>query len=869
MKNKLLITTALVAAVFSANDSLAGVVFTNDSEVTSQSGYDSADNRISFNKDADGNNPVLTLAEDVELGSYVTLHDKTVLNGDNKTLTVKGYLTETAPGSDLSGVNLKIEKGTVGQKTEGELVIGNDLTVGNVEMAEGTGIFLHNTDEDYVTDGKTLTIANGKILSLNNGYIKGTVNEEKSELTLAGKGTVKNGGVTIIEQNVVLDSNLDNTGRIALAEDVTLTANKQLKFDGTFAPGKYVGISSTNVTEVDGLGDGTEGTLILNDGIELTNGAGVWVNDIEINGGDVVLDGIMADPNPSEAVWRAGSMLGANNAITVKDAKVTVSNNGQFNAGAGGLSFANTEIDMSGAAGKEALLRVWEGDKGLTIDKDSTININGEAVISADKASVAGTINLDGTLAVRDRSNETDAKGNLTLEDGAKVVSNVKSEDDFGKITGNINVAENGTVTLDTHLANGMTEFSGKVFADGIKLNDGAVIEAGNALWNGNVDEEGVVNYTKKNSSEVAAATGASATQAEALLAVTGSADTGHAGFDQAAAIINDMAQSVGGVKTALDEIEVMGADTAPVVRATQTNITNQTFNAVSSQLSGGAVASASEGAASGDVWNGVKTWVRTLFNHSKLDGTSKTKGFDSDTYGIAFGVDKQIDAKTKVGIGYAYSQTDIDSHRRDIDVDTHTAILYGEYKPSNWYVNGIATYNWSEYDESKSVANVNADAKYDVDTIGLQAMAGYEFDVNGYMLTPEAGLRYVRIDQDGYTDKLGTRIGSDTSDIATAVAGVKASKDFALDNGMNIRPEARLAMSYDLTDDDNNVAVTLAGGQGYVVDGEDFGRFGIETGLGVVADVNDNWELSAGYEGHYRDDYTDHSGVLSAKYKF
>lgn len=869
MKNKLLITTALVAAVFSANNSLAGVVFTNDSEVTSQSGYDSADDRISFNKDADGNNPVLTLAEDVELGSYVTLHDKTILNGDNKTLTVKGYLTETAPGSDLSGVNLKIEKGTVGQKPEGELVIGNNLTVGNVEMAEGTGIFLHNTDEDYVTDGKILTIADGKILSLNNGYIKGTAGEEKSELTLAGNGTIKNAGVTIIEQNVVLDSNLDNTGRIALAEDVTLTANKQLKFDGTFAPGKYVGISSTNVTEVDGSGDGTEGTLILNDGIELTNGAGVWVNDIEINGGDVVLDGIMADPNPSEAVWRAGSMLGANNAITVKDAKVTVSNNGQFNAGAGGLSFANTEINMSGSAGKEALLRVWEGDKGLTIDKDSTININGDAVISTDKASVAGTINLDGTLAVRDSSNETDVKGNLTLEDGAKVVSNVKSEDDFGKITGNINVAENGTVILDARLANGMTEFSGKVFTDGIKLDDGAVIEAGNALWNGDINEEGVVNYTKKNSNEVVAATGASATQAEALLAVTGSTDTGHAGFDRAAAVINDMAQSVGGVKAALDEVEVIGADTAPVVRATQTNITNQIFNAVSSQLSGGAVASAADGAASGDVWNGVKTWVSTLFNHSKLDSTSKTKGFDSDIYGIAFGVDKQIDAKTKIGIGYAYSQTDIDSHRRDIDVDTHTAILYGEYKPSNWYVNGIATYNWSEYDESKSVANVNADAKYDVDTIGLQAMAGYEFDVNGYMLTPEAGLRYVRIDQDGYTDKLGTRIGSNTSDIVTAVAGVKASKDFALDNGMNIRPEARLAMTYDLTDDNNAAAVTLASGQGYVVDGEDFGRFAIETGLGVVADVNDNWELSAGYEGHYRDDYTDHSGVLSAKYKF
>ena len=115
----------------------------------------------------------------------------------------------------------------------------------------------------------------------------------------------------------------------------------------------------------------------------------------------------------------------------------------------------------------------------------------------------------------------------------------------------------------------------------------------------------------------------------------------------------------------------------------------------------------------------------------------------------------------------------------------------------------------------------------------------------------------------------VGTKVGSNTSDILTGVVGVKASKNFALDNGMNIRPEARLAATYDLMDDDNNAAVTLANGQGYIVDGEKLDRFGIEAGLGLAADVSDNWELSAGYEGHYRSDYTDHTGMLNAKYKF
>lgn len=68
----------------------------------------------------------------------------------------------------------------------------------------------------------------------------------------------------------------------------------------------------------------------------------------------------------------------------------------------------------------------------------------------------------------------------------------------------------------------------------------------------------------------------------------------------------------------------------------------------------------------------------------------------------------------------------------RSTDVDTHTAIVYGEYKPSNWYVNSIATYGWSDYSEDKSVAGVGVKADYDVETFGLQAMTGYDMQFKG-----------------------------------------------------------------------------------------------------------------------------------------
>lgn len=69
----------------------------------------------------------------------------------------------------------------------------------------------------------------------------------------------------------------------------------------------------------------------------------------------------------------------------------------------------------------------------------------------------------------------------------------------------------------------------------------------------------------------------------------------------------------------------------------------------------------------------------------------------------------------------------------RDTDVNMHTAIVYGEYKTSNWYVNGIATYGWSAYEENKNVAGIGVKADYDVEAFDLQAMTGCDMQVNGF----------------------------------------------------------------------------------------------------------------------------------------
>lgn len=58
-------------------------------------------------------------------------------------------------------------------------------------------------------------------------------------------------------------------------------------------------------------------------------------------------------------------------------------------------------------------------------------------------------------------------------------------------------------------------------------------------------------------------------------------------------------------------------------------------------------------------------------------------------------------------------------------------------------------------------------------------------------------------------------------------------------------------------------------GGSAYRVNGEKLDRLGFEFGAKVATEVSDNLEISAGWEGRFREDYQDHTAMLNAKYSF
>ena len=994
MKNKLLVTTALVGLAFASSamaaDELkeyeAGSVISAD-----DTGHTKGDTRISFMGDA-------KLEKDVTFGNYVTLHNKTNLTGDKK-LTVTGYLTQIEAGSDVSGVDLEIQKGKVNNSqdsevTEGELVLGNNLTVGNVNMADGTGIYLYKTEEDYAKNAdKTLTIADGKEVTFaGNNYIKGA---KDAALTLDGKGSVANQGKLTVSNALTSSVDIKNAGIITLDKGYTGNGNY---LGNDFASNKDTTInikgdvSLDNNARIVAATANDLGSVKITDAgnITLRNGSTIDAVNLNISGksADEKANITIGGNNPSAGretnkneQWRNNSYILGYGDTSIENAVINLENGGMLIQGAKGTNEApdtgtmtlnNSEVKVaegalikatndSDVALENASVDLNGGiiDAKISVDTDSKINVN-NAGSTIKTLAGAGTLNINantsvsglfgsaseiGTLAVKEGStfildsldkvsadpdNDIEAKdavnltastmevsgtaivadnnantieattvkdggildlgyntfkSNVTMDAGSTLNVGVKNAEEtetgeltHGNISGNLtvtapsdgeaNASMNLIIAADTKLG----EESKIDLASGSENGLDNLVVNNNLLYNldglkddGTIDTSKGLTVSKKDSSEVAAgvaANGANGNQAGTIAAFVDGL-SGNAQADNITNQISTLVQS-GNVKGAARLAKEVAPVAAPVAQSQVTETTNQVFGAVATRLSGGSVSSAAEGKSSGDsVFERAAMWVQGLFNKSKYDGSND---FKTDSTGLALGAEKYLNSDVKVGAGYAYTNSDVKQGDRKIDVDTHTAFVYGEYKPSDWYVNGIASYNWGDYDEKKYGG---LSGKYDVNSIALQAMTGYDFHMNGAVVTPEAGLRYINIHQDSYTDTAGQRVSENSSDYLTGIVGAKIKKDYTLSNGMNIRPEARLAMTYDLVNDNSNASVMLANGSAYQVRGEALDRFGVEAGVGLTAEVDDNVEVSLGYEGKFRDHYKDHTGLLNAKYKF
>ena len=900
MKNKLLITTALVALV-SANNAFAQVredLIVDSQTPISNQGIDEEPyyyKSIKVEKEGSLN---------IETSNIKTEQDITVLGG----LDLKNSVLEAGNDADdqPNNSNILLDGATV-TMNDSDLEANGNITIKDTNLSSTSSTEAPNNYGVWA-DGN-LTLENSEV-TLKDSYLSaaGEIIIDGGSYTSDG-GTVlsENGSITIKNGTIIAPEFTAKNGDVNL-EGGTIQEIKD-KFE-THAPSNEIGIKNLNIKGGEFIhtnvsSDGFENLNVSGGKMQLTNTEmNAWDGNINISGGEINLMGDdtsvetglyarkefnitggtinmkgadtilnnIADYKPDDYPAYDLNINGGTINVTGKQAEISSSKNVNINGGTIniaegstlGIYGGNDQTPTTAQLGSAAILNI-AGTLDTSLNGNGTINFNSNSGKITDDVNMTngGIMNvglnnavIDGDatfnsgstlkLEIADSGNGSLQAASITGKEGSKLALNITKKMEIGQTLEDVALLKGN---VDNHFTNEISNNRYKVTSEDGKNFD--------------------ITY-ENSASDVVADAGGSANNAQTAEAwdTLVQSSTASANAKAVASVLNDLSQN--NEQAYVAALTAVAPEVAPMVQKTQTETANQVFGAVSTRLTGGSISTGGEGMSSGDnIFERAAMWVQGMFNKSKLDDTSKAKGFDADSAGVAFGAEKFVTDDTKVGIGYAYTNTDIDGFMRSTDVDTHTAILYGEYKPSNWYVNGIATYGWSDYSEDKSVAGVGVKADYDVETFGLQAMTGYDMNVNGLGFTPEVGLRYVHIKQDAYKDSADQKVSGNDSDILTGVIGATVSKSWELSNGMLIKPEARIAATYDLFNDDVNSVVTLANGSAYAVEGEALDRFGMEFGAGITAEVKDNVELSLGYEGKFRQDYQDHTGLINAKYKF
>ena len=851
--------------------------------------------------------------------SYIASEKNILIDGSATDLTIdRGSVKSESGDITISGGKIEVENNGEIKAHNGKLSLsGGEITVNNGEVdglnADISGNVKINVangwlgaDEMLTISGGTLNLKDGARISTtakNTGdiNISGSAKIDLSESEIRGIGgniNVKGGTIKLSSKNDEAGhqnmSGLNPHGYVQTGNNLGLVSAKNINISG----GEII----LNGESIDAMGNiNFTGGTINETGSEID--ATLWAGgNINLNGGTInVQDNLdvntfyhkLQDEKfvPVDATKGLITIDGSTINLA-KDAWMDLesTNKVSFNSGTinvaedAGFSVYNTlkenqepdehgiyhegffDEDILGTlyAGKASVINLANGELDANYVGNGQINITGPKAYLNGNVSMTdgGVMNIDANQALVD-GDVTFAKGS-TLKMAITDAAN-------GQLKANKIVAEKDS-TLNLNITKKMQ----KDESASVKLFDAETIDnnftnvAQNARYEISTKDGAIYDIIyKASASDVVTEAGGTADNAataeawDQLMNATETSEITKAIVN----LLNQLSQTYGQAYT--DALTALAPDTAPAVQQAAAETAGQVFSAVGTRLSGGSVAGSNQGMSSGDAFDDVSIWAQGMFNHARLSGTKKAKGFDADTYGTALGIEKQLNNHFKAGVGYAYSKTDINGFMRDTDVKTHTAILYGEYKPNNWYTNAVMSYGWSDYEEKKNVAGINVKSKYDVEAFGLQAMTGYDIYTSAFNITPEAGLRYIHVKQDAYTDTAGQRVKSQNTDTLTGVLGTKITKSFTTGNSMLLKPELKVAMTYDISHDNSKSTVTLVNGAVYNVTGKPLNRFGVELGTGVTAEVNDNVELSVGYEGKFRKDYQDHSGLINAKYKF
>ncbi len=261
-----------------------------------------------------------------------------------------------------------------------------------------------------------------------------------------------------------------------------------------------------------------------------------------------------------------------------------------------------------------------------------------------------------------------------------------------------------------------------------------------------------------------------------------------------------------------------------------------------------------------------VKPWgffANGTISMGEQDNETNLVGYDFDTYGITAGVDYRFSSKFIVGtaLGYADYESDfVDGST--LETEGLTLHLYSSYYPTDrLYVDGRLSLGSQDFNQLRPISfslgdfSVNdlAIGETEADQLAFAVSSGYNFNRNGWNITPSISLSYLDAEIDGFTET-GTDFALiyDKQSVESLIFGasLNVSKAISLSQGI-LTPTFDVSYHHESSNDDNDINSQIFGSSAssaFFVDADSPDRNYGSAGLGVVYITSNGKQLYFNY---------------------
>lgn len=253
----------------------------------------------------------------------------------------------------------------------------------------------------------------------------------------------------------------------------------------------------------------------------------------------------------------------------------------------------------------------------------------------------------------------------------------------------------------------------------------------------------------------------------------------------------------------------------------------------------------------------------------------SGINGFDSDTFAATLGIDGEFMADLRTGLALFYTTSDVDENGAGANssqtIDSYGALLYGTWRPADYYVTGTLGFSLNKYDSTRFALGGANVADYDGTQFMARIEGGRTFEFGQWEVTPQAGLRlnYVSIDAYTETGPLPTSVDEQNITSVRGMLGVGLRYEQELDNGAKLIPEFYLRGLEELADPNEAITGSIAGGGSFISQSEERDRFSVGTGVGLTYELDKQLSFRLLYDGEFQSDYQEHGLTAAIRFEF